>query len=143
MVDILDLKYNAGSTKGYTVPPGVSENVDNKVMLKSLLPKEVKVSFTIDDLRLKSRLTTSQTIRCTKKTYFYTNLGFIQSHSRVLGDIKVYIQLIPGTNESDIIPNVAGINKNHLKCHCILSSIVNGLPEPFLYSFSLDKPPCH
>ena len=36
------------------------------MMLKSLLPIEVKVNITIDDIRLKSNLTTNKTIRFTK-----------------------------------------------------------------------------
>ena len=38
-------------------------------MLKSLIPKEVKVTIT-SDIRLKSNLTTSKTIRFTKKPFF-------------------------------------------------------------------------
>ena len=36
-------------------------------MLKSLLPKEVKVNNAIDDIRLKSNVTTNKTIRILKK----------------------------------------------------------------------------
>ena len=39
IVDILDFKYIATSTKGYTVVPGIYEVTDNSFMLKSLLPK--------------------------------------------------------------------------------------------------------
>ena len=39
-------------------------------MLKSLLRKEVKVNLTIDDVRLKSNLTTNKTIKFTKKIIF-------------------------------------------------------------------------
>ena len=57
IIDIIDLKYINGSTKGHTLPPGVYENLDKNFMLKSLLPKEVKVKITIDDVELKSYLT--------------------------------------------------------------------------------------
>ena len=62
-VDILDVKYIAGSTIGYTLPPGIHEKIDINSLLKSLLSKEVKVNVTIDDFRLKSKLTTKKTIR--------------------------------------------------------------------------------
>ena len=45
IVDILDVKYNAGSNIGYTIPPGKFEIGDINLMLKFLLPKEVKVNF--------------------------------------------------------------------------------------------------
>ena len=40
IVDILNINYVAGSTKGYTLLPGVNKNIDINFMLKSLLPKE-------------------------------------------------------------------------------------------------------
>ena len=49
------------------------EIIDFNFMLKSLLPKEVKVNITIDDIRLKSNLTTNKTIKFTKKSFFIQN----------------------------------------------------------------------
>ena len=49
---ILDVKYIAGSSTGYTLPLPIHEISDNILMLKSLLPNEVKVVITIDDKRL-------------------------------------------------------------------------------------------
>ena len=69
-MNILDLKYITGSTKVYTLPPGVYEFMDINFMLKSLLPKEVKLNITIDDITLKSNLATNKTIRLTKKSFF-------------------------------------------------------------------------
>ena len=66
-------------------------------MLKSLFPKKVKLNISIDDGRLKSNLTIKKTIRFTEKTFFYTILDFIQSHSGELADITGFAQLIPGT----------------------------------------------
>ena len=70
IIDILDLKHINGSTKEHTLPPGVYENLDINFMLKSLLPKEVKVKITIDDVELKSDLTAEETIRFTEKSSF-------------------------------------------------------------------------
>ena len=81
IVDILDFKYIPTSTRGYTLVPGIHEVSDIIFMLKSLLPKEVKVIITIDDVRLKSNLYTDKTNRFTKKSFFYVILGFTQSHS--------------------------------------------------------------
>ena len=76
IVNILDVKYIAGSTTGYTLPPGIYEITGINMMLKSLLPNEVKVNITIDDFRLKSNLTTNKTIRFTKKFFFLYNTRF-------------------------------------------------------------------
>ena len=74
--DILDVKFRAGLTKGYTLVPGNYEVSDINKMLKSLLPEEVKVNVTTDDIRLKSNLTTNETIRFTKKSFFFVISGF-------------------------------------------------------------------
>ena len=98
-------------------------------MLKSLVPKEVKVKITINDIRLKSNLTTIKTIRFTKKSFFYVIWGFTQSHSGELGDIEGFVYLIPGSYKSDKRINITGIDKVHLKADCIQSSIVNAVRE--------------
>ena len=100
----------------------------------------MKVDITIDDIRLKSNLTTNKTIKITKKTFFYIILGFTQSHSGELGDIEGFIQLIPGSYKSVKPVNITGIDKIHLKCDCIIGSIVNGVREPSLFSFALSSP---
>ena len=52
-IDKLDPKFFPTTTTGYTLPPGVYEFVDTDLMLKSLLPNEVKVTLIIDNVRLK------------------------------------------------------------------------------------------
>ena len=143
LVDVLDIKYVAGSTKGYILPPGVYELVDINFMLKSLLPKEIKVNMTIDDVRLKSNLTTNRTMKFTERCFFYKILGFIESHSGELGEIPGFVHLIPGTYKSDKPINITGIDKIHLKCDCMQGSVVNGIQKPILYSFALSSPPVH
>ena len=63
----------AGLIEGYTIQPGVYEITDNSLMLKSLLPKGVKVNITIDDTRLKSTLNDNKARRFTKKSLFFLN----------------------------------------------------------------------
>ena len=142
-VDFSDYKYIPASTKGYTLVPGVYEVTDINFMLKSLLPKEVQVNITIDDVRLKSNLSTNKTIRFTKKSFFYVILGSTQSNSGELGDIPGFTQLIPGSYKSDTSINITGFDKVHLICDCINGSIVNGVREPILFSFALSSPPGH
>ena len=70
-------------------------------MLKSLLPKGVKANITIDNIRLKSNLTTDKTIMFTKKSFFYKNIRFTHSHLGELDDISSFIQLLPGSYKSE------------------------------------------
>ena len=108
-----------------------------------ILPDNVKVSITINDIRLKSNLKINQTLIFTEKSFFYTNLGFTQSRSHPLDDIDGFYQLIAGSYKSDKPINITGIDKIHLKCDCIQGSIVNGIRETILYSFTLSSPPGH
>ena len=78
-------------------------------MLKSLLPDEVKVNISFDDIRPKSNLTTNKTIRFTLKIFFYTVLGFTQSHSGSLGNIEKFVQLILGPYKSNRPIIITGI----------------------------------
>ena len=114
IIDILDLKYIPTTTLGYTLTPGTYEVSDFKMMLKSLLPEEVKVNLTLDDVRLKSKLTVNQTIKFTRMSFFYIILGLTQSHSDELGDIEIFIQLIPGSYKSHKPINITEIDKVHL-----------------------------
>ena len=143
IIDILDLKYIPTKRTGYSLNPGIYEVVDLNTTLKYILPDNVKVSITIDDIRLKSNLKINQTLIFTEKSFFYTILGFTRSHSYPLDDIEGFYQLIAGSYKSEKPINITGIDKIHLKCDCIQGSIVNGIREPILYSFALSSPPGH
>ena len=143
IMDILDLKYIPTKRTGYSLDPGIYEVDDLNNTLKYILPDNVKVSLTIDDIRLKSNLKTNQTLNFTEKSFFYTILGFARSRSYPLDDIDGFYQLIAGSYKSDRPVNITGIDKIHLKCDCIQGSIVNGIREPVLCSFALSSPPGH
>ena len=72
------------------------EITDLNKTLEFILPDNVKVSITLDDIRIKSNLNDDQTLIFTKKSFCYTVSGFIESHSGVLGDIGGFVQLIAG-----------------------------------------------
>ena len=72
----------------------------------------------------------SGTLRFDKKSFFDSFLG----HDPYF-DYKA-----PGVYTSDKILNLNTTNKIHLKSVCIDGSIQNGLRQPILYSFVLDKP---
>ena len=94
-------------------------------MLKSLLPKNVKVNIAIDDIKLKSNLPTNKNIRFTEESIFYVVLGFTRSNSGVLDDIPGFVQIIPGSYKSSRAISKTGFDKSHLKCDCVDGSVVN------------------
>ena len=143
VMDILDLKYIPTKRTGYSLNPGIYEVVDLNNTLNYILPDNVKVNIIIDDIRLKSNLKINQILIFTKRSFFYTILGFTQSRSYPLDDIDSHYQIIAGSYKSDRPINITGIDKIHLKCDCIQGSIVNGIREPNLYSFALSSPPGH
>ena len=143
IMDILDLKYIPTKRTGYSLNPGIYEVVDLNNTLKYILPDNVKVNITIDDIRLKSNLKINQTLIFTEKSFFYTILGFTQSRLYPLDYIDGFYQLIAGSYKSDKPINITGIDKIHFKCDCIQGSIVNGIREPILFNFALSSPPGH
>ena len=103
----------------------------------------MKASVTIDDVRLKSNSKNNQTSKFTNKSFFYSILGYTQSHPGPLNNIEGLHQILPGSYKGDRPISITGIDKVHLKCDCINGSIVNGVREPILYSFALSSPPGH
>ena len=55
-IDIIDIKYFPSQRTGYTLPHGLYAVTDNNKTLAFLLPDIVKVSITIDGIRLRSIL---------------------------------------------------------------------------------------
>ena len=142
-VDILDLKYISTKRIGYSLNPNIYKVVDLNNTLKNILPDNVKISVTIDEKIFKTNLKINQTLIFTKKSFFYTILGFTRSHSYPLDDIDGSYQLIAGSFKGDRPINITGIKKVHPNCNVADGSIVNGVREPILYSFALDQPPGH
>ena len=134
-VDILNLKYIPTKRIGYSLDSGIYEVVDLNNNLKYILPDNVKVNITIDDIRLKSNLKTNHTLIFTEKSFFYTFLGFTRSCSYPLDDIDGFYQLIAGTYKGEKPINITGIDKVQLKCDFVQGSIVTGIREPILFSF--------
>ena len=103
----------------------------------------MKISFTVDDIRLKSNLKNNQTLIFTEKSFFYTILGSTRSRSYPIDGIDGFYRTIAGSYKSDRPINTTGVDKIHLKRDCIQGSIVNGIRESILYSFALSSPPGH
>ena len=143
IIDLLDLEYIPTKRIGFSLNPNIYNVVDINNSLKYILPDNVKINVTIDERKYKTDLKINQTLIFKNKSFFYTILGFTQSHSYPLDDIDGFYQLIAGSYKGDKPIIITGIDKVHLKSDCIDGSIVNGVREPILYSFALDQPPGH
>ena len=69
-INILDLKYIPTKRRSCSLNPGVYEVVDLNDTLNYFLPDNVKVSVTINDVRLKSNLKINQTLIFTERSLF-------------------------------------------------------------------------
>ena len=111
----------------------ISEAIFN--ILQSDCPGDCNVIvIEYDDINMKTKLVVQSgiiAIRFDEKSFFSTILGFTPCW-----DYKHYNEYI-----SQKIVNLSNTNKIHLKCDVIDGSVVNGLRQPILYSFVLDKKP--
>ena len=92
------------------------------------------IDIDYDDLTMKTKLVVRSgiiAIRFDEQSFFSTVLGFTPGW-----EYKHYNKYI-----SQKILNLGSTNKIHFKCDCIDGSVVNGLRQPILYSFVLDKKP--
>ena len=70
IIHIFNLTYMQLEGTGFTVLPGIYGISALYSMLKSLLPSNVNVNFTIDDIRLTSKLKDTQTTIITRSSFF-------------------------------------------------------------------------
>ena len=92
-----------------------------------------EIVIRLDDITRKTKLVVrSRIIAITfnEKSFFSTILGFTPGW-----DFKHYNQYL-----SQKIVNLSNISKINLLCDAIDGSLVNGIRQPILYSFVLDKP---
>ena len=100
IIDILDSKYIPTKRISYSLNPGIYEITDINRTLEHILPENVKVSLTIDDITLKSNLKFIQTLIFTEKSFFYTVLGFSRALSYLLNVIDGVYQLTAGSKKT-------------------------------------------
>ena len=74
------------------------------------------------------------TLRYDERSFLHTLLGFTPYWDYKPNNSS-------GVYTSDKILNLGTVNKIHLNCDCIVGSVVNGVREPMLFSFVLDKKP--
>ena len=131
-------EYNS-SFNTYELQPGIYTFKDISEALLNILQSEYPgysnmIDIKYDDITMKTKLVARSgiiAIRFDEKSFFSTVLGFNPGW-----DYKHYNKDI-----SQKILNLGRSNKIHLKCDVIDGSVVNGLRQPILYSFMLDKKP--
>ena len=133
---VLD-EYNS-SFITYELDPGIYSYRDISEALFYILQSEYpssdsEILIRLDDITRKTKLVVNNgiiAIRFDEKSFFSTVLGF------TLGwDYKHYNQYL-----SQKIVNLSSTIKTHLKCDAIDGSIQDGVRQPILFSFVLDKP---
>ena len=123
----------------YELTPGIytfkdiSEALYNNLQFEYPGPGNV-IDIEYDDITMKTKLVVRYgiiAIRFDEKSFFSSILGFI------LGwDYKFYNKYT-----SQKIVNLCSTNKINLKCDVIDGSVLDGVRQPILYSFVLDKLP--
>ena len=122
----------------YELVPGIYRYRDIAETLYYILESEYpssgsEILIRLDDITRKTKLVVRSgiiAIRFDENSFFSTILGFTAGW-----DYKHYNQYL-----SQKIVNLSNTNKKHLKCDAIDGSVVNGIRQPILYSFVLDKP---
>ena len=122
----------------YELEPGIYSYREISEALFNILQLEYpssdsKILIRLDDITRKTKLVVGSgiiAIRFDEKSFFSTILGFTAGW-----DYKHYNQYL-----SQKIVNLSSTNKIHLKCDVIDGSVVDGVRQPILYSFVLDKP---
>ena len=134
---VLD-EYNS-SFITYELEPGIYTFKDISEALFNILQSEYPgpnnvIDIEYDDITMKTKLVVNIgniAIRFDEKSFFSTILGFTPGW-----DYKHYNKYI-----SQKIVNLGSTNKIHLKCDAIDGSIQDGVRQPILFSFVLDKLP--
>ena len=104
-----------------------------KILQLEYPSSDSKILIRLHDITSKTKLVVSSgiiAIRFDEKSFFNTILGFTAGW-----DYKHYNQYL-----SQKIVYLSSTNKIHSKCDAIDGSVVEGVRQPILYSFVLDKP---
>ena len=133
---VLD-EYNSNFNT-YELEPGIYTFKDISEALFNILQSDCPgdcnvIVIEYDDINMKTKLVVQSGIigiRFDEKSFFSTILGFTPGW-----DYKHYNKYT-----SKKIVNLGSTNKIHLKCVVIDGSVVDGIRQPILYSFVLDKP---
>ena len=123
----------------YELEPGIYTFKDISEALFNILQSDCPgdcnvIVIEYDDITMKTKLVVQSgiiAIRFDEKSFFSSILGFTAGW-----DYKHYNKYV-----SQKVVKLDNTNKIHLKCDCIDGSVLNGIRQPILLSFVLDKLP--
>ena len=134
----------------YQLTPGIIYTMqDFSDAIKTFSGHEVTIELVYDDITKRATIVLKfkdekekfalGTLRFDKQSFFHTLLGF-SPYWDCKPNNSSHV-LIPGVYPSDKnILSLTTIDKIHLKCDAIDGSIQDGVRQPILFSFVLDKP---
>ena len=133
----------------YELTPGIYTIQDISDAIQTFSGHEETIQLEYDNISMRATIILKFTnekmkfalgqLRFDEQSFFHTLLGFSPYWDYKPSNSNHV--LIPGVYPSDkIILNLNTIDKIHLKCDCIDGSIQNGVRQPILFSFVLDKP---
>ena len=136
----------------YELTPGIYTIQDISDAIQTFSGHKETIQIEYDDISMKTKiilkfknnekdLFAKRTLRFDDRSFFHTLLGFTPYWA--YWDYKPTNSnrdSIPGVYISNKILNLKSTNKIHLKCDCIDGSIQDGVRQPILFSFVLDKP---
>ena len=134
----------------YQLTPGIYTMQDISDSIKTFSGHGEAIELEYDDISTRATIVLKfkngkekfalGTLRFDKQSFFHTLLGFSPYWDHKPNNSHHI--LTPGVYPSDkVILNLNTIDKIHLKCDAIDGSVVNGIRQPILFSFVLDKPP--
>ena len=133
----------------YELTPGIYTIQDISDAIQTFSGHQETIQLEYDDISMRTTIVLKfrsektmfalGTLRFDKQPFFHTLLGFPPYWDYKPNNSNHV--LIPGVYPSDkIILNLNTKDKIHLKCDAIDGSVVNGIRQPILFSFVLDKP---
>ena len=130
----------------YELTPGIYiiQDISHAVHTFSRHSEIIQIEY--DDISMKTKIILNfknnergmfglGTLRFDERSLFHFLLGF-----EPYWDYKPNHRPIPGVYISDQFLYLSTTNKIHLKCVCIDGSVQDGVRQPILFSFVLDKP---
>ena len=133
----------------YELTPGIYTIQDIADAIHTFSGHSEIIQIEYDDISMKTKIILKfkndmktkfglGTLRFDERSFFHILLGFTPywDYKPTNSDNVA----IPGVYISNKILNLSTIKKIHLKCDCIDGSIQNGVRQPILFSFILDKP---
>ena len=133
----------------YELTPGIYTIQDISDAIQTFSGHQETIQLEYDDISMRAtsvlkfknekNMFALGTLRFDKQSFFHTLLGFSPYWDYKPSNSNHV--LIPGVYPSDrIILNLNTVDKIYLKCDCIDGSIQDGVRQPILFSFVLDKP---